>query len=254
MNSYRIMTLNMLTDSIYSFGKSRFSRRVKAINEMISVHAPDLVGVQELTPGMFRYLDTIFEDYALIGKQRHSVILDEYSAILYKKERFTVLKQDTFWLGPSPSQKGSRFTLSQFPRITTFALLCDRESGETFSFFNTHLDQNFSFIRNEQAQVLRDLVLRNQDGVFTVVTGDFNAIPDSEPLRIICSAGLKDTSDNALGSTLRGKIGSAIQKNRPIDHILISDRIESYSLTKIDGKYSGNWISDHYPLMIEIKV
>ena len=74
------------------------------------------------------------------------------------------------------------------------------------------------------------------------------------PLRILCSMGLKDTSDNSLGSTFRGKIGSALVGNKPIDHILISDHIHAYTLTKLDQKYSGIWVSDHYPLMIEFEI
>lgn len=241
----------MLTDGLYNFGENRFSCRIRAINEMIRTNDPDLIGLQELTPNMFPYMDVIFEDYAVFGEGRHSLIADEYSSILYKRDRFSVLKGNTFWLSPLPHKKGSKFSLSQFPRITTFALFKDQKSGEVFSFFNTHLDQNFPFIRNRQAQVLRDLILKNREGSFTVVTGDFNAVPDSEPLRIVCSAGLKDTSDNSLGSTLRGRIGAAIQKNRPIDHILISSFIDSYRLTKLDRKYSGIWPSDHFPLLIE---
>ena len=254
MATYRIMTLNMLTDGLYNYGDSRFSLRIKAINEMIRVQSPDLIGVQELTTKMFRHLGTILQDYALIGEGRHSGFANEYSAILYKRSRFEVLQETTSWLSGSPSKKGSRFLLSQFPRIATYAHFRDLETGETFTFFNTHLDQNFTFIRNRQAQVLRTLILKNQSGIFTAVTGDFNAVPDSEPLKIVCSAGLKDTSTDRLGSTLRGKIGSTIQKYRPIDHILLSNHISEYRLAKLDQRYCGYYPSDHYPLIIEFSI
>ena len=244
----------MLTDTLYSFGDSRFSCRIKAINEMIRTHKPDLIGVQELTPRMFGYLDTIFEDYGMIGEDRHSAVCTEYAAVFYRKDRFTVLKQNTFWLSPFPEIKGSKYAFSQFPRITVYALFKDAESKEEFTFFNTHLDQVFPFVRKRQAAVLRDLIVKYREGSFAAVTGDFNAVPDSGPLRIVCSAGLKDTSKDSLGSTLRGRIGSAIQRNRPIDHILISEYIESYRLVKLDRKYSGYWVSDHFPLMIEFHV
>ena len=254
MTAYKIMTLNMLTDVIYSFGDDRFSRRIIGMNEMIRTHHPDLIGVQELTGKMFRYMDEIFNEYELIGENRHSRILNEYSAILYKKDKFDVLENDTYWLSPEPKAKGSRFRLSQFPRIVTYALLKDKETGETFTFFNTHLDQTFNSVRKKQAEVLRGIILDKQKGKFTAVTGDFNALSDSDPLRVLCDAGLKDTAMDSLGSTLRGKIGSAIQRNRPIDHILISEHIEAYKLIKIDQKYDGYWVSDHYPLMIEMEI
>ena len=254
MNTYRIMTLNMLTDGIYSYGDSRFSCRIQAINEMIRVQDPDLIGVQELTGNMFRYMDTVFSQYAMAGEGRHSRFADEYSAILYRKDRFEVVKEKTLWLSDTPYEKGSRYMLSMFPRITTFALLRDIENGCTFSFFNTHLDQVFPGVRRRQAEVLRSLVLENKSGLFTAVTGDFNDVPGSETLMRICSAGLKDTSGIELGSTLRGRIGSMIQHNLPIDHILLSNEINAYQLEKIDKKYSGYWPSDHYPLIIEFSI
>ena len=237
MTEYRIMTLNMLTDTLYSYGDSRFSRRIHAINEMIRANDPDLIGVQEMTENMLPYMDTIFEDYAMIGEKRHSRFLNEY-----------------FWLSQTPDQKGSKFFFSQFPRITTFAVFKDDKNNQAFSFFNTHLDHIFTFVRNTQAQVLRNLIMKHSEGVFTAVTGDFNAVPDSEPLRIVCSTGLKDTSDISIGSTLRGPIGSRANGNKPIDHILISDHINKYTLTKLDQKYSNIWPGDHYPLMIAFEL
>lgn len=254
MTEYRIMTLNMLTDTLYSYGDSRFSRRIHAINEMIKTNSPDLIGIQEMTENMLPYMDTIFEDYAMIGEKRHSRFLNEYSSILYKKDRFILLKQNTFWLSQTPDQKGSKFFFSQFPRITTFAVFKDDKNNQAFSFFNTHLDHIFTFVRNTQAQVLRNLIMKHSEGVFTAVTGDFNAVPDSEPLRIVCSTGLKDTSDISLGSTLRGPIGSRVNGNKPIDHILLSDHINKYTLTKLDQKYSNIWPGDHYPLMIAFEL
>lgn len=254
MSTYRIMTLNMQTDRLYSFGDSRFSFRIQAINEMIRMQNPDLIGVQELTENMFSYLDTVFSRYAMVGEGRHSRFADEYSAILYRKDRFEVLEEQTFWLSDTPLKKGSRYRLSQFPRITTFALFRDLENGYTFSLFNTHLDHLFPGVRRRQAEVLRSLIIENQSGLFTAVTGDFNDVPGSGPLMRICSAGLNDTSDNKLCSTLRGKLGSMIQHNLPIDHILLNKWIDAYQLTKIDKKYSGYWPSDHYPLIIEFNI
>lgn len=249
MSSLKVMTLNILNNSLYGYGNSRFKRRIEAIREMIRETQPDLIGVQELTAEMLPAMESLLETYGWVGDSRRSHINNEYSVILYKKERFEVLRHETFWLSDTPQVLGSRFQLSQFPRITVFALMKDRDTGEQFSFFNTHLDVNLSEVRRLQAMVLRDLILTHHRGEFTLVTGDFNDVRNSAPLNAVYEAGLEDLSDDTLGSTLRGRIGSARYHNRPIDHILISDKVRALDVTKISRSYNGCWPSDHYPLL-----
>ncbi len=251
MTTYRIMTLNMWNDSISIIGDSRFTFRIQAIREMINVHQPDLIGMQEVTPRMRPYLDTELPQYGISGEYRHSSIADEACLILYRKDRFRLLQEKTFWLSDTPEVTGSHFTASQFPRIASFVRLEDIQSGEILTFFNTHLDLNFSSVRVHQTRILAELIRKYQTGIFTAVTGDFNDIPDSPALKMLKQADLKDTSVNAFGTTLRGRSGSFMARHRPIDHILISRHITPEKLIKITKKYSGYWPSDHYPLLLE---
>lgn len=254
MPIYRIMTLNMWNDSISIVGDSRFTFRIQAIVEMIRVHQPDLIGMQEVTANMRPYLTSLLPQYGISGESRHSSIADEACAILYRKNRFRLQREKTFWLSETPEVKGSHFLRSQFPRIASFALLEDMDSGNILTFFNTHLDLNFSSVRSSQANVLAGLIHEYQEGLFTAVSGDFNDVPDSPALKALQQEDLKDTSINDLGSTLRGRSGSLMVQNRPIDHILISRHITPGKLTKINEKYSGYWPSDHYPLLLEFSL
>lgn len=249
MSDLKVMTLNILNNKLYGYGNSRFKRRIEAIREMIGETQPDLIGIQELTAEMLPVMEGLLKTYGWIGDSRRSRINNEYSVILYKKDRFEVLRHETFWLSDTPQVPGSRFMLSQFPRITVFALMKDKDNGKEFSFFNTHLDVNLVEIRRRQAMVLCDLILTHHRGEFTIVTGDFNDVRDSAPLSAVYEAGLEDLSDDALGSTLRGRVGSTRFHNRPIDHILISDGIRALDITKLDRSYHGCWPTDHYPLL-----
>lgn len=252
MTVYKIMTMNMLTDGLYNFGDSRFQCRIQAINALLREKDPDVIGVQELTEAMKPHMLEIFRKYRMIGESRGSFLTDEYSAVLFRKDRFELKDSGTYWLSRKPSKRKSRLLLSQFPRIVTYALLYDRENDQTFSVFNTHLDHNLGMIRNTQAEILASLIQKTQKGSFTVVTGDFNAVTGSDPVRILEKCGLKDIVTDDIGSTLRGKIGSMIQHNRPIDHIMISTHADLISLEKLDAKYAGYYPSDHYPLLAEI--
>lgn len=252
MTIYKFMTMNMLTDGLYNFGDSRFKCRIQAINALIREKEPDVIGVQEMTEAMKPYMTEIFRKYQMVGESRGSILTDEYSAILFRADRFELKNTATYWLSRTPSKRRSRLLFSQFPRIVTCAVLYDQAEDKTFSMFNTHLDHNLEPVRSAQAEILCSLIQKYQKGSFTVVTGDFNAVVDSPPLRILEKCGLKDTVTEAIGSTLRGRIGSTIQHNRPIDHILISEHAELIRLEKLDQKYAGYYPSDHYPLLAEI--
>ncbi len=252
MTVYRFMTLNMLTDSLYAVGNARFRFRVRAIEEMIRVSDPDVIGVQEMTKTMMPYMSNIFVHYRMAGVSRSSLISDEFTAVLFSKDRFRLTRSNTMWLSDDPFRKGSKVRLSQFPRTVTYTVLYDEAAQDSFTFFNTHLDQNLGVIRTRQAEILSTLITHYQSGSFTVLTGDFNDGPDSSALRILHTCGLKNTVDPSVGSTLRGRIGSALQQGRPIDHILVSAHMHVLSLRKLDGKYAGIYPSDHYPLLAEV--
>ncbi len=253
MTNCRLMSLNMLTDGLYNFGDSRFKIRIKALRQMLRETEPDLIGTQELTERMKPYLEKELETYGMTGDGRGSVFSDEYSAILYRKDRYELLNSATFWLSDTPGKAGSRFFLSQFPRIVTMAYLREKESGKVISFYNTHLDHNFASVRIKQAAVLAEIIRRTKKGTAVFVSGDFNDVPDSEPLKQLGVLGLHDLADERIGSTLRGKIGSAVHKQEPIDHILVSCDPGKCSVEKLDRKFAGYHPTDHYPLLADIE-
>lgn len=253
MTNCRLMTLNILTDGLYNYGDSRFERRCKAIKEMIRTTDPDLIGVQELTGRMFPYFKDLLEIYGFCGQGRGSRISDEYSAILYKKEKYLLLETKTYWLSDTPLKKGSKYLLSQFPRIVTMADLRNRQTGEEIRFYNTHLDQNFSFIREKQAKVLASLIRDKGNDAVTFISGDFNDVPGSPVIEALLKAGFNDLVSADLGSTLKGKIGSAVHRQMPIDHIFVSCDPQKCTVTKLDQKYAGYYPSDHYPLIAQIE-
>ena len=53
MNSFKIMSLNLLTSGANIPGNPPFNIRIKAISSMLEEYTPDIIGVQELTDSMF---------------------------------------------------------------------------------------------------------------------------------------------------------------------------------------------------------
>ena len=89
-NAFKIMSLNLLTSGARLPGNPPFSIRIHAIQSMLQEYDPDIIGVQELTAGMFPYMSNILERYEIFGDSRHSLVSNEYSSILFKKDRYTV--------------------------------------------------------------------------------------------------------------------------------------------------------------------
>lgn len=253
-NKYSVMSLNLLTSGARLPGNPAFTKRVHAIQEMIQQYQPDIIGVQELTKFMFPYLSEIQNTYTIFGESRHAFLSDEYSSILFNKNKFEYIDGKTLWLSPTSNTPGSKFLFSQFPRIVTYIYLKDKQTQQTFSVFNTHLDANFDFVRAKQIIVLTKIIRKLHKGAFTIVTGDFNCTCDSKALLCMQKTKLSDLIERKFGTTLRGSIGSYRFHHLPIDHIFVSQSIKPITVTKITDSYNNIFPTDHYPVYAEFSI
>lgn len=253
MNTYTVMSLNLWCDFMHIIGTKGFSYRIHSIEKLVSTYHPDIIGTQEMTYAMMPYVkETLLKEYGIFGAHRKSLMNNEANPILYRKDKFDFVKGTTLWLSDTPDIEGSRYLLSQFPRIVTLVTLRDKESGQTVTFANTHLDVNFSFMRLKQAQTLCKILKNEKNPV--CLTGDFNSNQTQDSIRTILSHGFQDCASDAFGSTLRGKIGSARFANLPIDHIFYNNQFTFIRSQKITDTPDNIWPSDHYPLLATIKI
>lgn len=253
MKTYTVMSLNLLTDRLYIWGDTNFGRRSPAVIQMIREHEPDLIGTQEYTIRMHPDLAALSEIYGTAGTYRTRHFFKEANMILYRKERFSLLSEKTYWLSPRPEKPGSRFMTSIFPRIITITRLLDRQDGTELVFASTHLDHVSEYTRSHQAEIILKLLMP-YSSMPVILTGDFNSIPGSKTMTYFTNAGFTDLVPAGIGSTLTGPVGSYSNHNRPIDHILISCIPEEYRTEKITEKYEGVLPSDHYPVISTITV
>lgn len=251
-HTFKIMSLNLLTSGARLPGNPPFSIRIHAIQSMLQEYDPDIIGVQELTAGMFPYMSNILERYEIFGDSRHSLVSNEYSSILFKKDRYTFLDGKTLWLSREEEKKGSKYPLSQFPRIVTYVYLKDNKTNQTLTVFNTHLDANFPFVRTQQSKVLSKIILKYQKGDYTLLCGDFNCTRLSAAFLLLNRTHLRDLIDDSFGSTLRGDVGSMRYHHLPIDHILVSDNLSVQTAVKITYPYDSVYPTDHFPVIAQM--
>ncbi len=249
-NEISIMSLNLLTSHLRTFRYKSFSKRSIAIKQMIQQYQPDIIGVQEMNQTMYTALSDLFDTYEIHGESRHSKHNDEYCSILFKKEKYELLKTKTLWLSNSPIIPSSKHPFSQFPRIVTYAYLKDKKTNQTFTVYNTHLDSNFELVRHFQARALSQIIQDTQKGAYTILTGDFNCNSLSSAYKIIQTP-FMDLVDDSIGSTLRGTFGSIRYHHIPIDHIFISPKCKKSHVTKITSKFSNIYPTDHFPIYVK---
>ena len=266
--SLRIMTYNLRLP-VESDGTNYWNNRRPLVASLIGYHQPDLIGVQEAFRRQLDEITTDHPEYAWFGVCRNdgSTTPDpdgEFSAILYRKDRFDKLDGSTFWLSPEPEQAGSKGWDAAFPRIVTWARLRDKVSGGEFYMFNTHFDHMGDTARLESAKLILRKIKAIAGGAPVVLTGDFNSRNDSAPYQWI-THGDKDLvlKDAMYTSQVphHGPVGTfsgsftlpGVGDNR-IDFIFTTDRVRVLRHAILSDSWDGRLPSDHLPVMVEVKV
>lgn len=249
----KVMTFNLRV-AVKGDGANYFDYRLPRIVEFLNAEKPDIVGFQEVNDHMKEALYEHLTDYFVVGCGRDTTYRGESACLAYKKDRFQLIALENFWLSATPDIPGSRYGLDQSPcpRITTAALLKLREASAPFWFVNTHLDHEGATAKLLGSIQLMQFVSTKKEKC--VITGDFNANPDSKAIAVLtsnakfpmvdCTANVGPTF-HAYNETPRAKI-DYIFTNMPCD---INE-----SLVYPDVPVDGVYLSDHRPVGAFIEV
>lgn len=244
MNKIKVMTFNLRVE-VFEDGINSFSNRKDRVLSVIKDHNPDIIGFQEATESMKKWLNVVLNDYVVVGCGRDKHYGGESTPIAYKKDMFDLIELTNFWLSNTPSVPASTYGLDQSdcPRIATSTILRHKETNKRFCCINTHLDHVGC-----QARLLSSKQLINhikEKEIPCVLTGDFNAIPNTPEIKEITNY-LNDLTVNIKGTFHEfGKLDEPTK----IDYIftnLSSNINETYIIDEepIDGVY----VSDHHQI------
>ena len=236
----KIMTFNLKDDGLLIF--SNWKKRLKGFVNLIIKEKPDIIGTQEMTPKAKKLLEKLLNEnnlnYNFYGesRKRNNRLFDEYNCILVNK-KIKVLSSTTYSLSETPLIPKTKFVNDKFPRILTFIETKD------FYFYNTHLTNKVDKNKILQLKCITNLLKKDKP---IIITGDFNL--GINRLRNFCQKNeLIDTTKN-IGKTFTTK-----KEIYHLDHILIDKKIKFKNPIKHDYKYKNTYISDHYPVTVEIK-
>ncbi len=266
METLRVMSFNMKRD-LLPFGRHVWHKRAGQAAELIRRAAPDILGTQELTEGPLGDMERLLPEYQWVGEGRGGGRKGAYTAIFFRREKFQLMSQQTFWLSPTPEQPSRDWT-TPFPRICTWCELQPVASPEKpVRVYNTHLDHISYFARvRGLRQILRRISVRYGEAPGPVILmGDFNATPQSRTLRRWIAADLRESAglmrDSYWGILQRGdEVGRSYHgftgktRGEPIDYIFTSrDLLLREVELRRDHPMEG-FPSDHYPVVAQVEL
>lgn len=255
----KLMTYNIRLD-LESDGENKWSNRKDFWASQLAFYEPDVFGIQEALPHQVTDIASALPKYSNVGIGRDGIGKGESSNIFYKKDRFELLQESTFWLSETP-EKMSKGWDAALNRVCTYALLKDKKTKKTFWFFNAHFDHIGELARTNSIQLIQSKIKSlNTKNYPVFLMGDFNSEPSEE--RIVNLSKQMDDSYAISKEKPFGPTGTfnAFQYFEPatkrIDYIFLSKN-NPFKVLKhavlTDAK-NLKFPSDHFPVLVELQL
>lgn len=245
-------------------GENRWSNRKPLVTDLVHSLLPDVIGMQEVTHNQLMDLSVMLPEYSWSGVGRDDgMTKGEYTAVFYKKNRFNLLDEATFWLSEIPEDTGSVSWGAQLPRIVTWIKLEDSHSDASFFVFNTHYSHISDSARTESSRLLVSKAMEIAGGYPVIVTGDFNFTNKAEGYRIITEQQqgqgmlfdaqyISQTPHFGGYSTFNGF--GRIEDGEKIDFIFVNPSFSVIRHGIYPERQGDVFISDHYPVFAELEI
>ena len=237
--------------------------RKDRVANAIRFYDADIVGTQEVLHNQMEDLKQRLPGYGAIGVGREDgKEKGEYSALWYKKDRFTLLDSGYFWLSETPEVAGSRGWDGACERIATWAKLQDKVSGRKFFALNTHLDHVGVVARRESISLILDRVNKLSGGLPVIVTGDFNANPDSDVIKHVTDSKNTQhlTDSRQIAAVVYGPawsfhdFGKIPYARRPlIDYVFVRNGLKVSRYGVLAETENNAFLSDHAPILVTVE-
>ena len=251
----KIATFNLRMDTP-SDGENAWFHRKDMVNDLIRFYGFDLFGTQE---GFTHQLNDILRlsDYRFIGVGRDDgKDAGEHCAIFYRSDRFKVWDQGDFWLSEHPEKPGRGWDGTCCNRICTWGKFEDLKNHKQFYFFNVHYEYEGDVALRESSNLMISRIKSIACNQPVFLTGDFNAFPTEEPIRILNDSGFLNDSYKITKEAPFGPVctyhgyDSTIKTEERLDYIWVTDSIQIDKYGVLTNTLYGHTPSDHFPVMV----
>ncbi|NLS94905.1 MAG: endonuclease/exonuclease/phosphatase family protein [Planctomycetaceae bacterium] len=243
-------------------GDNAWPHRQEMVGNVIRDEAPDFCGLQEALRFQIDAVRQAVPEYAECGVGREDgKTKGEYSAILYRRDRWQLDRGDTVWLSDTPTEPGSASWGNTIPRIVTWGRFVEKETGRAIFVFNTHFDHRSQPSREKSAEFTAALILREAKGEPVVLMGDLNAGEQNPAILRLKqkegenAVGLVDTfrvvhPDAKDVGTFNGFEGRT--DGEKIDFVFVNPSAKVVSAEILRSNRDGRYPSDHFPVNAEL--
>lgn len=230
-------------------GPNGWEYRKEAAVRMLMAEKPDVVGMQEEMPDQEEYLHkhlaSIYEGVSISRDPEKKA--DEACTIFYNKKKYDLVRTNTFWLSETPDVP-SRGWDGKYKRIVTYVYLQNKQSGQLYLVFNTHLDHKGVVAREKSLQLIADSAIAiGGDTIPMFVMGDLNVTPDAPELEPMWKAMKLAQREAPVTDTSYTFHGYRDSKGKMIDYIYYRNASALEFRILRDG-YGVPYLSDHYPI------
>ncbi len=257
-----VMTFNIRCDNDGD-GLNGWSYRKERAATAILFYDVDILGAQEVVHNQLVDLQERLEGYAVVGVGRDDGKEGgEYSPVWYKTDRFSLLDSGWFWLSETPDEVSMGWDAA-YKRVATWVKLQEKASGQCYFVLNTHLDHIGETARRESITLILDRVKELGEGMPVIVTGDFNALPDSEVIAHITDPALPEhlTDTRAIAPVVYGPQWSfhdfgrlPYEERELIDYVFVRDGLKALRYGVLAETENDGYLSDHAPVLVTLAV
>ncbi|SHO44318.1 endonuclease/exonuclease/phosphatase family protein [Anaerocolumna xylanovorans] len=244
----QIVTFNIRCDYGQD-GANNFKFRKDLILKKINSEQPDILCFQEVLPHVALWLKGNLTDYYLVGCGRESNLEGEETSVAYRKDKYNIVKMEVFWLSDTPEIPGSRYTnQSECPRTCTCIYFQELETGKVFRVYNTHLDHIGSDARKQGLSLILKKISQADflGKIPVIITGDFNAFPESEELAVLEDYQELYDCTKELDGTFHDF--GTLKEFEKIDYIIADKNFSCKKVSKWTDCEDNIYLSDHYPV------
>lgn len=254
-------------------GPNVWEARKGRLIEQMKKSGADVIAVQEALHPQMVDLRAELKDFDSVGVGRDDgKEQGEYAAIFFRKRRFKLMDTGTFWFSDTPEEPGSRTWGNHVTRICTWASLDDTTAKRRFDLYNVHLDHESQPSRAKSVDLLISRLTLREDKHPSLITGDFNAGPESPEVRNLMgkvqrgnrsddqtlwwpywSDAFAEAANKPAEAPTYNGFGRATGGSR-IDYVFMSPDWQSLEGSILKEEQNGRYPSDHFPVRVKIQL
>lgn len=241
-------------------GENAWPLRREFLIDVMREQAADVIGLQEALDFQIDEISAALPMFSVIGVGRDDgARKGEYTAILFRRDRFQVSDAGTFWFSDTPEVIASRSWGNRITRICTWTRLVDRD-GKGFWLYNVHLDHESQPSRERSAALLRTRIdERRLPAEPVIAMGDFNAGEQNPALAPMKAGGafvdtfrVKHPDEKVVGTA--NSFDPARTQGEKIDYIFVPAGTDVMRADIIRTARNGRVPSDHFPVIARVRL